>query len=121
MFEIDGRTRLHEMTRILVDTAMGRQKADLVVRNATPVNVNSGEILEKQDVAVKKDRIALVGNAQDSIGSDTNMIYAQGKYLVPTFITGHVHRKPVALASIAESYSLLTAMGEIRDLSTSMI
>jgi len=36
------------MIRILVDTAMGKQHADLVVRNATPVNVNSGEILEKQ-------------------------------------------------------------------------
>lgn len=79
------------MTRILVDTAMGRQKADLVVRNARLVNVNSGEVLEKHDVAVKKDRIALVGNAEDSVGPGTEVIDAEGKYLVPGFIDGHVH------------------------------
>jgi adenine deaminase len=79
------------MTRTLVDTAMGRQKADLVVRNASLVNVNSGEILERQDVAVKKDRIALVGNANDTIGPATQIIDVQGKYLVPGFIDGHMH------------------------------
>lgn len=79
------------MTCILVDTAMGRQKADLVVRNSTLINVNSGELLEKQDVAVKKDRIALVGDVEQAIGSGTKIVDAQGKYLVPGFIDGHVH------------------------------
>lgn len=91
LFEIEGRTRLHEMTRTLVDTAMGRQKADLVIRNASLANVNSGEILEKQDVAVKKDRIAIVGNAQHTIGPDTQIVDAEGKCLAPGFIDGHVH------------------------------
>ena len=91
LFEIEGRTRLHEMTRTLVDTAMGRKKADLVIRNASLVNVNSGEILEKQDVAAKKDRIALVGDARETIGPDTHVVDAGGKYLVPGFIDGHVH------------------------------
>jgi len=91
LFEIEGRTHLYEMTRTLVDTAMGHQKADLVVRNASLVNVNSGEILEKQDVAVKKDRIALVGNAQHTIGRDTQIVDAEGKCLAPGFIDGHVH------------------------------
>jgi len=91
LFEIEGRTRLHEMTRTLVDTAMGRQKADLVVKNASLVNVNSREILEKQDVAVKKDRIALVGDAKHTIGPNTQIIDAQGKYLAPGFIDGHMH------------------------------
>jgi adenine deaminase len=79
------------MTRVLVDTAMGRQKADLVIRNASLVNVNSREIIERQDVAVKKDRIALVGNCEDVIGENTQVVDAQGKYLVPGFIDGHVH------------------------------
>ncbi len=91
MFGVPDRTRLHEMTRTLVDTAMGREKADLVVHNASLVNVNSGETLEKQDVAVKKDRIALVGNAQETVGPETQVIDAKGKYLVPGFIDGHVH------------------------------
>jgi adenine deaminase len=79
------------MTRTLVDTAMGRQKADLVIKNASLVNVNSGEILESQDIAVKKDRIALLGDAKETIGPETNIIDAEGKYVVPGFINGHVH------------------------------
>jgi adenine deaminase len=42
---------------------MGKLKADLVIQNASLVNVNSAEIIEGQDVAIKKDRIAYVGNA----------------------------------------------------------
>jgi adenine deaminase len=91
MFEIEGRTKLDQMTQILVDTAMGRQKADLVVRNASLVNVNSKEILEKQDVAVKMDRIAFVGNAEHTIGSSTQVVDANGKYLVPGYMDGHLH------------------------------
>jgi len=91
LFEIEGRTRLHEMTRSLVDTAMGRLKADLVVRNASLVNVNSAEIIEGQDVAIKRDRIALVGNAEHTIGPTTRVLDANSRYLVPGFIDGHMH------------------------------
>jgi len=79
------------MTRTLVDTAMGKLKADLVVRNVSLVNVNSGEITEGQDVAVKKDRIAFVGQAEHTIGPTTRVIEAAGRYLVPGFIDGHMH------------------------------
>jgi len=91
LLEFEGRTRLHEMTRTLVDTAMGKLKADLVVRNASLVNVDSEEIIEGQDVAIKKDRIAFVGQAEHTIGSTTRVMNAAGKYLVPGFIDGHMH------------------------------
>lgn len=91
MFYVPNRTRLDEMTRLLVDTAMGREKADLVVRNASLVNVNSGEIIARQDIAVKRDRIALVGNAQATIGPSSVVIDANERYVVPGFIDGHVH------------------------------
>ena len=79
------------MTRTLVDTAMGKLKADLVVKNASLVNVNSAEIIEGQDVAIKKDRIAFVGNAEHTIGLTTRVLNANGRYLVPGFIDGHMH------------------------------
>lgn len=91
MFYVPSRTHLDEMTRLLVDTAMGREKADLVVRNASLVNVNSGEIIAKQDIAVKRDRIALVGNAQATIGPSSVVVDANERYVVPGFIDGHVH------------------------------
>lgn len=91
MFELEGRTRLYEMTRTLVDTAVGKLKADLVVRNVSLVNVNSEEIIEDQDVAIKKDRIAFVGQAEHTIGPTTRVIDAAGRYLVPGFIDGHMH------------------------------
>ena len=91
MFEIEHRSKLPEVTRLLVDTAMGRAKADLVVRNASLVNVNSGEILEHQDIAVKGDRIATIGNVEQTIGSDTELLDAKGKWVSPGFIDGHVH------------------------------
>ncbi|MGA3404495.1 MAG: adenine deaminase [Candidatus Bathyarchaeia archaeon] len=91
MFEIEGRTRLHGVTRSLVDTAMGKLKADLVIQNASLVNVNSAEIIEGQDVAIKKDRIAYVGNAEHTIGPTTRILNANGRFLVPGFIDGHMH------------------------------
>ncbi len=91
MFYIPGRTHLDETTRALVETAMGHVKADLVIRNSSLVNVNSGEILSKQDIAVKGDRIALVGNAEHTIGPATKVIDSEGRYVIPGLIDGHVH------------------------------
>jgi adenine deaminase len=79
------------MTRTLVATAMGQEKADLVLRDVSLVSVNTGEVLERQDIAIKRDRIALVGNAEHTIGTETQVINGQGKYLTPGFIDGHMH------------------------------
>jgi len=85
------RTKLEEVTKLLVSTALGMEKADLVVRGGNLVNVNSGELLENVDVAVKKDRIALIGRADHTIGNKTTVIDATDKYLTPGFLDGHVH------------------------------
>ncbi|MFZ6019242.1 MAG: adenine deaminase, partial [Chloroflexota bacterium] len=58
-----------ENTRKLVDCAMGRIPADLVVRNGKWVYVQSGEIIPATDVAVLDGRIAFVGpSAAHTIG-----------------------------------------------------
>ncbi len=41
--------------------AMGRRKADLVIRDGQWVNVHSGEIIPGTDIAVCGSRIAYVG------------------------------------------------------------
>ena len=76
---------------MLVDTAMGRLKADLVIQNASLVNVNSGEIIEHQGIATKGDRIATIGNVEHTIGPATKIVDAKGEWVAPGFIDGHVH------------------------------
>jgi len=80
------------MTRDLVDVAMGRRPADLVIRNGRWVNVCSGEIIDRTDVAVWGSRIAYCGpDASSMIGESTEVIEAEGRCLVPGLLDAHVH------------------------------
>ena len=85
------RTELWEILRELIDVALGRLKADLIVENATLVNVFTGELQEGVDIAIFKDRIALVGDAEHAKGLRTNVVRADGLFAVPGFIDAHVH------------------------------
>lgn len=85
------RRPLYEVGRELVATAMGRTPADVVIRGGKLVNVNTAEVQEGIDVAVRLGRIALVGNASRCVGEGTRIIDASGFYLVPGFLDGHVH------------------------------
>jgi adenine deaminase len=81
-----------EQTRKLVDVAMGRTFADLVIRDGQWVCVQSGEIIEHTDIAIHGERIAYVGpDASHTIGESTQVIEARGKYLVPGLLDGHMH------------------------------
>lgn len=76
----------------LIDTAMGRRKADMVVRNGRWVNVHSGEIIPGTDIAITAGRFAYVGpDASHTIGPDTEIIEAHGRYLVPGLCDAHMH------------------------------
>jgi len=78
--------------RELVDVAMGRASADLVIRNGRWVCVQSGEIIPNTDIAIKGERIAYVGpDASHAIGGNTKVIDANGRYLVPGLLDGHMH------------------------------
>ncbi len=76
----------------LVDVAMGRTPADLVVRGGRWVCVQTGEIVDATDVAVAYGRIAYVGpDASHAIGAGTRVIQAEGRFLVPGLLDGHMH------------------------------
>lgn len=76
----------------LVDVAMGKEPADLVVKNGRLVNVYTREILDGRSVAVKGNRIAYVGEEIETmVGDDTYVIDAGGQYIAPGLIDGHNH------------------------------
>ena len=84
--------------------AGGKEPADLVVKNGKIVNVFSGEIYDS-GVAVAGDKIAAVGDVDYTIGENTKVLDAQGKYLTPGFIDGHIHPESsnLAIRSFAEA------------------
>ena len=76
----------------LVDVATGRAPADLVVRNGKWVNVHSGEVIPDTDIAIAEGRFAYCGpDASHCIGPETEVVEAQGRYLVPGLCDGHMH------------------------------
>jgi adenine deaminase len=81
-----------KLTHSLVDVAMGRVPADLVIQNGQWVSVQSGEIIPGSDIAIKDGHIAYVGeDASHAIGRKTRVIDARERYLVPGLLDGHMH------------------------------
>jgi len=81
-----------DMAPALVDVAMGRKPADLVVRNGRWVNVHSGEIIAGTDLAIVGGRFAYCGpDAGHAIGKGTKVVDAGGRYLVPGLCDAHMH------------------------------
>jgi adenine deaminase len=86
------RELISKRSKRLVDVAMGRAEADLVIQNGQWVCVQSGELIPNTDIAVLEDRIAYVGDdASHTIGDKTLVINAEGKYLVPGLLDAHMH------------------------------
>lgn len=83
--------QLWECSRDLVSVAMGRIPAETVIKNAKLINVCTKEILENTDVAIHSGRIALVGDASHCIGEGTKVIDAEGMYIAPGLLDGHIH------------------------------
>lgn len=79
-------------SRELVDCAMGRIPAYLVIKNGQWVCVQTGEIIPNIDIAIRGGRIAYVGeNADFAIGGQTKVVDAAGKFLVPGLLDAHMH------------------------------
>ncbi len=79
----------------IIDVAAGREKADLVLKNATYVNVFSGE-LDSCDIAVAEGLIVGLGSYEGIEEVDMT-----GKIVCPGFIDAHIHLES-SLVSPAE-------------------
>jgi adenine deaminase len=81
----DGIEALSELRR-RITLATGQEKVDLVVKNANLVNVLSGQIYQT-DVAIAGDIFVGLGEGYEA----KRYIDAQGKYVSPGLIDGHIH------------------------------
>ena len=80
------------VAKSLVDVAMGRTPADMLLKGGKWVNVHSGEVISQTDIAIKAGRIAYAGpDGSHAIGDDTTVIEAEGRYMVPGLCDGHMH------------------------------
>ncbi len=76
----------------LVAVAAGRERADLVIRCGRIVNVQSREVHDGWEVAIADGRFAYLGpDASHTVGDDTALVDAGGRYLVPGLCDGHMH------------------------------
>ena len=89
------RRPLSALTRELTAVAMGREPAELVIRNGRLVNVHTRELLDGVDVAIAHGRVALFGDVSHAVGPPTQTIDAEGAYLVPGLIDTHLHVESV--------------------------
>jgi len=75
----------------LVQTALGREEADLIISGATILNVHTSSWSPNQDIVIKGQRIAWVGSAGGWSGRAAKRIDAYGLYAVPGFGESHKH------------------------------
>lgn len=85
------------MNEKLLSTASGKTPADIVVKNGKLVNVYTREIYDG-GVAISGDTIAAVGDVDYCIGAGTKVVDANGNYITPGFIDGHIHPESTSLA-----------------------
>lgn len=75
----------------LVQVALGKAPADLIIKGGKLVNVETHEIYEA-DVAISGQKIASIGPLPEGcFGPDTRVIDATGLYVAPGFIDAHIH------------------------------
>lgn len=75
----------------LIKAGAAEIPADLVIKNGKLVNVSTKEIYPAQIAIYKNKIVAVDDDVSDYIGESTKIVDANGKYLVPGMIDGHIH------------------------------
>ncbi|HOP48238.1 MAG TPA: adenine deaminase C-terminal domain-containing protein [Desulfobacteraceae bacterium] len=76
----------------LVDTALGKVSADLVIKNGLLIDVYSGRLVPNCSIAVSGSKIAYVGpDADYAVGNSTHVIDAKGCMISPGYMDVHTH------------------------------
>lgn len=76
--------------KYLIRAGRGIIPATKVIKDGQLINVMSSEIYAA-DIAIYNDKIVAIGNVDEYIGENTEIISAKGYYLAPGMIDGHIH------------------------------
>lgn len=79
-----------ELLKEYIKAGGAKIPSDTIIKNGQLVNVMTNEVYPA-DVAIYKGKIVAVGNVEGYGGEETTIVDAQGKYLVPGLIDGHIH------------------------------
>jgi adenine deaminase len=93
--------KFNEETRVrqdLVQVALEKEPADLVIRGATVLNVFTLMWEPDQDIVVRGKRIAWVGPSGQWKGKSSNIFDAKGLWAVPGFGESHKHIESTLLS-----------------------
>ncbi|MEM4971065.1 MAG: adenine deaminase C-terminal domain-containing protein [Sulfolobales archaeon] len=74
-----------------VRSSLGLEASDMVMINASIIDVWRGEIVEGVEIAVKGRIISCVGRCSRSRGSSTKIVDLRGSIVAPGFIDAHTH------------------------------
>lgn len=75
----------------LVQVALAREPADVILKGATVLNVVTAEWEKNQDIVIRGERIAWVGKSGGWTGKAKLVIDARGEWAVPGFGESHKH------------------------------
>ncbi|MCJ7706323.1 MAG: amidohydrolase family protein, partial [Anaerolineales bacterium] len=90
----------------VIQVALGKKAADLVVTGGKLVNVSTREVYPA-GVAIVDGRVAVVGDVSGSVGHGTQVVKADGCYLLPGFIDSHMHTEDSQVTLTELSRALL--------------
>jgi len=78
--------------RRLLETALGNEPADMVIKDGILLDVYSGRMLPNRSVAIIDKWIAYVGpDASHTIGKQTKVIEANNRIISPGYMDAHTH------------------------------
>jgi adenine deaminase len=94
-----------------ISVASGRVPADTVIKNGKIIDVFNGEMIDG-DIAIVDGYIVGIGNFDGE-----NVVDAQGKYVSPAFIDGHVHIEsstvtPIEFAKVSLLHGVTTVVAD---------
>ena len=78
-------------TKEIIDSAMAKTKADIILRGGKYVNVFTRELLDG-DIVITRGKIVHVGLQTDEFEDEnTNILDVNGKIICPGLIESHIH------------------------------